>query len=473
MLNMAVQPHRPALRSGAEEAQKLFVLLKVAPTLETTRLRPPLSLAMVVDTSGSMLEYVDGAEARRLAAGQRPLDRFGEGCGVILNAAGTRYETFRLPLPVKIDQAIDAAHRIVNDTRLTELDRMAVVRFSEEAEVLLPMTSMERRADLHAALDRLRGHGGGTCMGEAMQAVGREMAAQPVDDKKWAFILTDGETQDEPLCLQVAQSLGERNVTLVPIGIGETYNEELLVRIADLGRGHYLHLRQVGELHEFLSREIGQSVREVVTDLRLRVSPVKDVTVERVSRVFPSVAAIETASPPYRLGNIMAQTITCFVVELTIAKPRPPCRTRLAQFSLTGAAPGLGMRQEFPPWDVTVDFTTDQSRVGSIDAEVMHYVQQLNMNDVISKVTSLATQDVAKARETLVMAQQLTQRVGNQGMTQVLGNALEELNRTGTISPHTSRTMRSQGRTETLPAGGASLGFFGLDDAEIRRITGT
>ncbi len=64
MLNVEVRSHRPYLRASAG-GQKLFLMLKLLPAPEAASARPRVSLAVVVDTSGSMREPAPGFFARQ------------------------------------------------------------------------------------------------------------------------------------------------------------------------------------------------------------------------------------------------------------------------------------------------------------------------------------------------------------------------------------------------------------------------
>ena len=66
----------------------------------------------------------------------------------------------------------------------------------------------------------------------------------------------------------------------------------------------------------------------------------------------------------------------------------------------------------------------------------------------------------------------MTQRVGNPAMTRILQNALDELNKTGTISVGTRKTVALGGRTKTVKTG-ATVPMEGLpSNDEIRKLTG-
>jgi Ca-activated chloride channel family protein len=138
------------------------------------------------------------------------------------------------------------------------------------------------------------------------------------------------------------------------------------------------------------------------------------------------------------------------------------------------SAPGLKQRQvEFPPKELFVTFTNDDSAIAQIDPEVLDYVQQKNVDNLVVQATRLLAQGkTQEARQTLQLALQTTQRLNNPGQTRLLQNALEELNRTGTISENTRRTLRAGGRTMTVKSGKTEPLEIGMSEEEIRKATG-
>jgi len=61
--------------------------------------------------------------------------------------------------------------------------------------------------------------------------------------------------------------------------------------------------------------------------------------------------------------------------------------------------------------------------------------------------------------------------LNNPAATRLIQNALEELNRTGTLSENTRRTLRAGGRTMTVKSRRTEP-IEGLSEEEIRKITG-
>jgi len=172
---------------------------------------------------------------------------------------------------------------------------------------------------------------------------------------------------------------------------------------------------------------------------------------------------------PYPLGNAAKGDWTVFILEFTLPA-RPPARIRLAQLGLTYQVPGQGYRGEVPPMDVVVEFTTDEALAARIDPEVMQWVQQRNLEQLIKQATVEARTDPSKAAKTLELARNLTVKLGNTAMTRALDQAVGELKSSKTISLGTAKTIKIGAKTQVLkqePSGGDLP-----SDEEIRKITG-
>jgi len=466
MLRIALRPHRQCLMADTAEPQKLFAMLKMIPDSEVISTRAPLAFALVIDTSGSMREFADQDKAEREIR-LRGLQ------GQQQSSDDSSYQAFNLQQATKLDQAIDAAHKLIDDGRLLPSDRVTIIQFDTEASTLLPLTSLTQRQMLHSAVDSLRDHSGQTYMANGMACAQQQLCDLPKETAKRVMLLTDGATQAEGQCRQLAGEFAEANTPVVAVGIGPEYNEKLMMELAEVSQGRPYHLETMAQLQDILDCEVGWSVREVITDLEAKVAHAKGVTLTSVARVFPSLSEVSVDSQPLRLGNIAAGDYTVFILEFTVeGLSRPSSRVRLAHVSLAGSAPGLGSREEFAPQELFASFTRDEAAVASVDPEVLGYVQQKNVDNLVQKAMGQATMNAGQARQTLQVARGMTQRVGNAAMTRVLDNALDELNRTGTISAGTRKTVALGGRTKTVKTG-EGVPLRGAPSAEeIRKITG-
>jgi Ca-activated chloride channel homolog len=457
MLNVSVKAHRPYLRADAG-GQKLFVMLKLIPAPEAGRGRPRVDLAAVIDTSGSMREPAPGTTPEIIPTRPVTVD------GQTYNATykGTS----------KLDVAMEAARRLAESEHLRPEDSLALIRFDDSASVVVSGTVGQDRARFADAVGRLREFSGGTHMGLGLREAERELQDDP-DATRTVLLLTDGLAVDEDECRAAAQALAGLGARIVALGVGEEYNEDLLAELCSATGGRPHDFRDMTALPQIFEEELGAATRQVVSDVRLSVKTVRDVRLASATRVYPSLADLDATQAPLQLGSLEAGDYTVFVLEFDVPA-RPAVRARLAQLGLTYWVPAERYRGEVPPIDLTVEFTTDESLAATVDAEVMGYVQQRNVDNLVRQATEQARTNPEQAAKTLQVARSMTQRLGNRGMTVALGKAEEELRSNRTISVGTRKTIKLGARTQTMKVGPAD--DAAPDDVpsqeDIRRLTG-
>jgi Ca-activated chloride channel homolog len=132
--------------------------------------------------------------------------------------------------------------------------------------------------------------------------------------------------------------------------------------------------------------------------------------------------------------------------------------------------PGQNRRGELPPQNLIAQFVMGQA-AAQVDREVMGYVQQCNISQLVNEATRIAEQNPQKAEELLETARRMTVRIGNDAMTTSLENAQTELRKTRRLSSDMRKTVKmgSKGKTVKMESGSNNE----LSDEKIREMTGT
>lgn len=196
----------------------------------------PVSLAVVIDVSGSM--------------------------------AGT-----------KMLQAKNAARSLVN--RLSDDDSLALVAFSDSA-LTWPLTRMngEGRARALTWIDQL-GPQGSTNISAGLQA--GEAALGTSELSRRLVLVSDGKatTGDIDRSSLERRALGthERGTTLTAIGVGDDFDPGLMRGLAQSGGGFYGDLRQPEALEVVLAQELELARKPLARNVMLELAPGDGVTV--------------------------------------------------------------------------------------------------------------------------------------------------------------------------------------------------
>lgn len=210
------------------------VLMRVGIQARTVsdRKRQPASLTFVIDTSGSM-------------------------------SMEDRLETVK-----------DALRLLVRN--LDRDDRVAIVTFGNDAQVVLPTTSVNHEREILDAIEALQ-PGGSTNLEAGLQ-LGYDLARKGLteDGVDRVVLASDGVanvglTNAEGILGGIRRDAAA-GIELVSVGVGMgNYNDALLEQLADQGDGFYAYVNSRDEARKLFSEDLTETLQAVALDARAQV----------------------------------------------------------------------------------------------------------------------------------------------------------------------------------------------------------
>lgn len=326
------------LRGGEGE---IYVSIDLVARELSAAKRPPMSVAIVIDHSGSMQ---------------------GD----------------------KIVRAREAARGLV--ARLGAEDQAALIQYDDTAEVLVSsvLVNDSGRHRLEAAIDSIQ-DAGGTNLHDGM-ALGRDEVMRHLRPGavNRVILLSDGNANvgvtDVPTLARVASDASERGVRITTVGLGLDYNEDLMQQVAEHGRGQYYYVRDAATLDAVFAGELKSIQGTVATATEIRLEP--------------SCAGVEIVEvygyPSHRDGRTMVVPLSDLaggdkrkIVARLKVPPAELGATQVLTASYAFANAAGGARQTATA-ALGVQITADAVAIEkSIDREVMGKIAQIESSTTV------------------------------------------------------------------------------------------
>jgi len=314
----------------------VYLLLEVSGGLAADTM--PLNLNLVLDVSDSMRIHIISDDLFRQVARQ----------GKLLETMTDGVPAYRIAdLPAEVlnqfPRRIDYVRQALRDAskHLRNTDSFSVTAFASQTKTLLPKTSGRQRWRLSEVAERLNWLtlGGETRMGDglAQGLADLQPEASPGIANRM-IVLTDGYTGDVRQCYALAQRARQLGVTLSTMGIGNDFNEELLIPLADVTGGNAHYIPTAENLPAAFEKELGAALAVTCRNVEIKVQLASGVKLHKARRVLPLICDLEAdssdeMSSSFYLGDYDPSAPPALLLEL-IVPPWPGGEQRLAQLLL-------------------------------------------------------------------------------------------------------------------------------------------
>jgi Ca-activated chloride channel family protein len=335
LIDVRTTASQPKMHAAAV-AQVLSLLIELRPGASAAQLRMPLSVAFVLDRSGSM----SGA---------------------------------------KIGHARDALKRAIG--ALAPDDMATVISFERRTRVDVPLETVGDGGAMRRRIDKIRADGGtrmAPAMSRALEQLGRSNASQ----LRRMIILTDGQTEGEEDCLKVADEAGRQQVSITALGLGRDWNEDLMIELGNRSAGTADAISAPEQIDGFFSGAVRQAQSASIQRAVLTLRTVQGVSVRAAWQVVPLISQLPIQPTAPRdvtvpLGEIDGATGRALLVELLI-EPRPAGTYRIATAEIQCDIPLLGRTDVRERIEVLLDVTADAAAARAINPTVMNVAEKVS-----------------------------------------------------------------------------------------------
>jgi Ca-activated chloride channel family protein len=306
----------------------------------------------------------------------------------------------------KIETAKDAAETIIG--LLKPNDYISIIRFARKASVVIPKQRLETQDEIRQRIRTMK-TGSTTALYDGIKEAYKELLGYSTNvvsrpsglagaisgAKKiiWGdtspqtapppapvssspqevsrlILLTDGEPtegpDDEPSFTDLGKDMRNHGVSVIALGIGGTYKEDLLMAVASSSGGKWHHVTDVSQLPKVFSDELSDMQTVVLVKPELHTQLMAGAELSDIYRVGAMVSEM-TENDYTHSGNkyvIPVEDVRVGQVNRIVFKVHVPSKPegqyRIAKITLV--AQGMELSK-----DIVVDFTSDESRWGIED----------------------------------------------------------------------------------------------------------
>ncbi len=273
-------------------------------------------------------------------------------------------------------------------------DRLSVIAFDHEAEVIVPCQQVTDTTDIFARIDKLKA-AGGTAIDAGIKLGITQLIEGKQDRVSHAFLLTDGENEhgDDARCLKLAEFATESNITLNALGFGENWNQNMLEKIADIAAGTLSYIEEAAQAVSEFGRLFNRMQAVGLTNayLQLELKPkVRLAELKPVAQVAPDTIELTVEDEGnvqiIRLGDLMKDLSRVILVNTYIGQLAEGEQS-IATLQIRYDDPAKGKTNLLTP-PVNVNVTVTRNHQPAID----NNVQQQTLALAKYRQTQLAEQ---------------------------------------------------------------------------------
>jgi Ca-activated chloride channel family protein len=381
---------------------------------------------LATDTEQAIYTLVDIKAGSRTVSGTLPAN-----FNLVLDRSGSMDGE-------KMDNVKEAVGYVVD--HLSDNDLVSITIFDDQVETLIPSQPALNRSEIKAKIANVIARGG-TQISDGLKAGLAEVKKGFARDRvNRIILLTDGQTwDDEDTCLKLAGEAGKQGIAITSIGIGDEWNEKLLLQLAERSQGNSHWIQNPISILDVFQQEVDGMQSVAAVNLRVTARMSKGVKPHKVYVTSPMIVdvstnAVNNSSVMTELGSLDGKNGQSLLIEARIPVKKAG-QFRIGQVEVTYDIPSQGITDRTVKTDLFVTFTKDAAATTKVNAEVMNLVEKVSAFKLQTRaLTEVEAGNIAAATQKLQSAATVLLNLGEDGLAEAAEREILSLEKTGTLT---------------------------------------
>ena len=303
----------------------------------------------------------------------------------------------------KLQQAKKAA--IMAIKRLGPGDIVSVVAYDNTTEVLVPATEVVDKRAITERIRSLRAHGGTALYAGVHKGAETLNAYLDANRVNRVILLSDGEANEGPSTPtelgELGATLSREGITVTTIGLGLSYNEDLMTQLAQRSDGNHSFVEHVDDLAHIFDQEFGDVLSVVAQDVTVTIDCNEGI---RPVRVLGRDAEINDRQVTVALNQLYSKQDKYIVLEVETTPTATSGKQDVARVT-TSYANMLTHSTEVLTQSISAQITESEEEVKkNIDKEAM--VAAVEQQGIINEEKAILLRDQGRHEEAEQMLQE-------------------------------------------------------------------
>lgn len=452
--------NRPFISASSYDDEPVYSVLTLYPEASGGGTqRAPLNLCLIVDSSATMYNFQLTDEEREywmsLALSRNEMERGEADERDAVYWSGHTLEEMESTVRKPMSMAVEAIKHLLRS--LQHGDKVSVVVFADKTHTLFSDTDWSANPeDCISRLESLLEQrlpidiGQGTRMASSLTiATDTVMQAGTPSTVNRIIVISDGIVQDSNATIQAVNAIEKKQLAITTLGVGDDFDEEFLMRVADTTRGAYYYAADINEITDKLLTELTVIQATAVQQVHVSATGVGGSMVQDVFMVQPYMTIFEEMESGggwvrARVGDVPSNMPTSLLVQIAPALHEGGSNP-LADIELTWSEPdGSGSFKT----SISATFTDDPAKLSQRNAEVQDLVDRFNVFKFEREAQRAQEKgNIELAREKLGAATRALEKLGEKELARELEAQIESM---GDPNQDPSRIKRIKATTKRL-----------------------